>query len=51
LATTLDATPRKHVTTLVTAYGKAFTGRGFENMVRAAIDAAGLPARCVAHGW
>jgi integrase len=35
---------------LVTAYGKAFSPKGFGHMISAAIRKAGLPERCKAHG-
>jgi enterobacteria phage integrase len=35
---------------LVTAYGKAFSLKGFGHMISAAIREAGLPERCKAHG-
>lgn len=44
LATIGDAT------ILVTAYGEAFSLKGFGNMISRAIREAGLPARCKAHG-
>jgi integrase len=34
----------------VTAYGSAFSVKGFQQFVSAAIGEAGLPARCKAHG-
>jgi integrase len=41
---------RKHVVILATAYGQPFSLKGFGNFVSDAIQAAGLPARCKAHG-
>jgi enterobacteria phage integrase len=35
---------------LATAYKKPFSEKGFQNMISAAIRAAGLPTRCKAHG-
>ena len=40
----------EHVAILTTAYGQPFSVKGFGQMVSAAITAAGLPARCKAHG-
>lgn len=50
LTEALAAYPRRHVIILVTAYGKPYTDSGFGNKMADAIDAAGLPTRCVTHG-
>jgi integrase len=50
LAAIIDATPTNHLTFLVTEYGQPFTPAGFGNWFREQCDAAGLPARCAAHG-
>jgi integrase len=51
---TLDRIPknanRDQGTILVTAYGQAFSVKGFGNMVSTAIHEAGLPDRCKLHG-
>jgi integrase len=44
----LNATPSKHLTFLVTAYGKPFTAAGFGNWFRDRCDEAGLPKECAA---
>jgi enterobacteria phage integrase len=41
---------RGDATILLTAYGRPFTVKGFGNMISKAIQEAGLPARCKAHG-
>jgi integrase len=41
---------RKHVVILATAFGQPFSLKGFGNFMSDAIKAAGLPARCKAHG-
>jgi integrase len=41
---------RKHVVILATAFGQPFSLKGFGNFMSEAIKAAGLPARCKAHG-
>jgi integrase len=46
----LAAWPRKHVAILTTAYGKPFAVAGYGNWFSDAIDKAGLPSHCVAHG-
>jgi integrase len=46
----LELANRNHATILATAYGKAFSVKGFGNMVSAAIRDAGLPPRCKPHG-
>jgi integrase len=46
----LAIAPRKHATILATELGVAFSPKGFGNFISAAIRAAGLPARCKAHG-
>jgi integrase len=45
----LDATPSRHLTYLVTKFGKPFSIAGFGNWFRDQCDAAGLP-HCSAHG-
>lgn len=50
LKSILDVTPRAHLTFLVTAQGKPFSPAGFGNWFRDCVTAAGLPARCAAHG-
>lgn len=45
----IDATPSRHLTFLVTEYGKPFTAAGFGNRFRAWCNEAGLP-NCSAHG-
>lgn len=46
----LSQWPRQHVMVLTTAYGAAFTTKGFGNKMADAIERAGLPDRCRAHG-
>jgi integrase len=46
----LEATPRKHITVINTAYGKPFTVDGFSRFMRDAISKAGLPLSCQPHG-
>ena len=46
----LDATPCKHLTFITTKTGRPFSGNDFSEQFRAWCDAAGLPARCSAHG-
>jgi enterobacteria phage integrase len=41
---------KTHVVILATEWGKPFTVKGFGNFMSDAIRAAGLPARCKAHG-
>ena len=41
---------RDHATILATACGERFSVKGFGRMIAAAIQEAGLPARCKAHG-
>jgi enterobacteria phage integrase len=41
---------REHLVILTTAFGQPFSLKGFGNFVSDAIQAAGLPARCKAHG-
>jgi site-specific recombinase XerD len=41
---------RRHVTIMATEYGAAFSPKGFQNFISAAIRHAGLPPRCKAHG-
>jgi len=50
LSHVLELANRNHATILATAYGKAFSVKGFGNMVSAAIRDAGLPPRCKPHG-
>ncbi len=50
LAVALDAWPAEHVMVLVSSRGKPFTVESFGNWFADAIDAAGLPERCVLHG-
>lgn len=45
----IDATPSRHLTFLVTEYGKPFTAAGFGNRFREWCNEAGLP-HCTAHG-
>lgn len=46
----LAASPRSDVAILVTEYGKAFSVKGWGQFMSAAIQKAGLPAQCKAHG-
>jgi integrase len=46
----LDLAKRRHVVILATEWGKPFSVKGFGQFVSAAINAAGLPAKCKAHG-
>jgi integrase len=46
----LDKWPRQHVTMLVGSRGKPYTVESYGNLMADAIDAAGLPKRCVLHG-
>ena len=41
---------REHLVILTTAFGQPFSLKGFGNFVSDAFRAAGLPARCKAHG-
>jgi integrase len=58
LAAVLEAWPRKHVSILVTSFGKPFSAAGFGNWMADAIKATELPCgpevaradRCVTHG-
>lgn len=50
LRTELGLARRTHAMILATAYGRAFSVKGFGQMVSSCIAAAGLPARCKAHG-
>lgn len=50
LTATLAAHDRKGVVILINQIGKPFSEHGFGNWMADAIDAAGLPDRCVAHG-
>jgi integrase len=49
LADVIKATPSRHLTFLVSKYGKPFTVGGFGNRMREWCNAAGLP-HCSAHG-
>ncbi|XUM25093.1 tyrosine-type recombinase/integrase (plasmid) [Bradyrhizobium oligotrophicum S58] len=46
----LAALPRRHMTILVTEWGKPFTVDGFSGWMRDAMTAAGLPLDCKPHG-
>lgn len=46
----LAAWQRAHVTIITTSRGAQYTVESFGNMMADAIDAAGLPAKCVLHG-
>lgn len=46
----LSAWPKSHIAILTTAFGKPFSVKGLGNRMADAIDAAGLPERCVTHG-
>jgi integrase len=46
----LDATPSEHLTFLVTATGKPYSGNAFSEQFRNWCDAAGLLPRCKPHG-
>jgi integrase/predicted DNA-binding transcriptional regulator AlpA len=46
----LSLAKRDHASILVTSYGEQFSVKGFGQMVSAAIQEAGLPVRCKAHG-
>ncbi len=50
LVDTLAAHPRSQVVIVVNAFGRPFTEKGFGNWMADAIEAAGLPDRCVTHG-
>jgi len=50
LRAVLAATPSEHLTFLVTATGKPFSGNHFGETFREWCDAAGLPKHCSAHG-
>src|SRR6516165_980575 len=50
LQAVLDATPSEHLTFLVTATGKPYSGNHFGETLREWCDAAGLPKHCSAHG-
>ena len=50
LQAVLAATPSEHLTFLVTATGKPFSGNHFGETFREWCDAAGLPKHCSAHG-
>ncbi len=49
LATVIEATPTRHLTFLVTEYGRPFSVAGFGAKFREWCDQAGLP-QCSAHG-
>jgi DNA-binding beta-propeller fold protein YncE len=46
----LELAKRRHVVILATEWGKPFSVKGFGQFISAAIQAAGLPAKCKAHG-
>jgi integrase len=46
----LEATTRKHVCIITTAFGKPYTVDGFSRFMRDAISAAGSPLDCQPHG-
>jgi integrase len=46
----LTVTGRANATIVTTAYGNAFSVKGFGNMISTAIRDARLPSRCKAHG-
>lgn len=46
----LDAWPKTHAVILPTQFGKPFTEKGYGQWMAKAIERAGLPAECVAHG-
>ena len=50
LAAAIAACPSEHLTFLTTARGSPVNERQFNRWFRAAVKAAGLPARCVPHG-
>lgn len=50
LAVIIDATPRDHLTFLVTRNGSPFSDAGFGNLFRHWCNTAGLPKQCSAHG-
>lgn len=50
LVEVMDNTPSKHLTFLVTDYGRPFTAAGFGNWFRDQCNAASLPKDCAAHG-
>lgn len=50
LQTLLDSAPTKHLTYLVTSFGKPFTAAGFGNLFRDWCNEAGLPPGLSAHG-
>lgn len=50
LRAVLATSERGHAAILTTAYGAPFSVKGFGNFMSDAIRAAGLPARCKAHG-
>lgn len=46
----IEARPRRHATVLATPDGRGTSAPAFGNMMAYAIEAAGLPERCVLHG-
>jgi len=50
LQAVLDASPSEHLTFLVTATGKPYSGNHLSESFREWCDAAGLPKRCKPHG-
>jgi enterobacteria phage integrase len=50
LSLILDQWAKSDVVILTTAFGKAFTEKGFSNFMADKIGRAGLPERCVTHG-
>jgi integrase len=50
LIETLAAADRSQLVIISTAFGKPFSQAGFGNWIADAIERAGLPERCVAHG-
>jgi integrase len=50
LKVALAAWPRSHMTIIVSTRGAQYTVESFGNLMADAINAAGLPARCVLHG-
>jgi integrase len=50
LRTALEAWPRYHMTILASARTKGMSAASFGNFMAEAIEAAGLPERCVLHG-
>ena len=50
LRRSLDRCPSSHALAIINAYGAPYSVKGCGNFVSDAIRAAGLPARCKAHG-